>query len=138
MAPRRTMKKSARASETETVEAKKPDSKQEPEEGDSTLDAIKNLDGNDSDKDTDDDVDDLELADAIVDYTQAAAASLDPASDSSEDERPNKNTVGNIPYKEWYKDEEHVGYDVEGGKLLKSERRDALDRLLARNDSAKE
>jgi ribosome biogenesis protein ERB1 len=138
MAPRRTKKKSARASGTETVEAKKTDSKQELEEGDSTLDAIKNLDGNDSDKDTDDDVDDLELADAIVDYTQAAAASHDPASDSSEDEHPNKNTVGNIPYKEWYKDEEHVGYDVEGGKLIKSERRDALDRLLARNDSAKE
>lgn len=126
------------AETAETADRKKSESKGELREGDSTLDVISALDGSDSDKDTDDDVDDLELADAIVDYTQAAAASLDPASDSSEDERPNKNTVGNIPYKEWYKDEEHVGYDVEGRKLLKSGRKDALDKLLARNDSSKE
>lgn len=39
--------------------------------------------------------------------------SADPGSDSSEDERPNRNTIGEVPL-QWYKDEEHVGYDVEG------------------------
>jgi ribosome biogenesis protein ERB1 len=34
----------------------------------------------------------------------------DPGSDSSEDERPPRNTIGNVPL-EWYKDEQHIGYD---------------------------
>ena len=34
----------------------------------------------------------------------------DDGSDSSEDERPPKNTVGDVPL-EWYKHEEHIGYD---------------------------
>ena len=34
----------------------------------------------------------------------------DPGSDSSEDERPHRNTIGNVPL-EWYADEGHVGYD---------------------------
>ncbi|KAK9829975.1 hypothetical protein WJX72_008983 [[Myrmecia] bisecta] len=62
---------------------------------------------------------------------------VDPGSDSSEDERPNRNTIGNVPL-QWYKDEEHIGYDKEGSKLIKRERRDRLDALLARNDSGKE
>lgn len=32
----------------------------------------------------------------------------DPASDSSEDERAPRNTIGQVPL-EWYKDEEHIG-----------------------------
>lgn len=42
----------------------------------------------------------------------------DPASDSSEDERPARNTVGSVPL-EWYKAEEHVGYDLDGNKLVR-------------------
>jgi BOP1NT (NUC169) domain len=34
----------------------------------------------------------------------------DAGSDSSEDERPDRNTIGAVPL-EWYKDEEHIGYD---------------------------
>lgn len=34
----------------------------------------------------------------------------DDGSDSSEDERPARNTVGDVPL-EWYKNEEHIGYD---------------------------
>jgi len=34
----------------------------------------------------------------------------DEGSDSSEDERPSRNTVGNVPL-EWYAQEEHIGYD---------------------------
>uniref|UniRef100_A0A1D2A9E9 Ribosome biogenesis protein BOP1 homolog n=1 Tax=Auxenochlorella protothecoides TaxID=3075 RepID=A0A1D2A9E9_AUXPR len=60
----------------------------------------------------------------------------DPASDSSEDERPGRNTVGNVPL-EWYDAEEHIGYDKDGMKLVKKGRKDKLDTLLARNDSTK-
>lgn len=57
----------------------------------------------------------------------------DVASDSSEEERPQRNTVGEVPL-EWYSDEEHIGYDTEGQKIIKKDRKDALDRLLDRND----
>ncbi len=94
--------------------------------------------------------------------------SIDPGSDSSEDERPNRNTIGDVPL-QWYRDEDHVGYDLEvrggsagresrctqqlaawppdqpltvlrdskGGKIIRKQRKDALDRLLDRNDSKK-
>ncbi|KAH9599680.1 WD40 repeat [Trypanosoma melophagium] len=52
-------------------------------------------------------------------------------SDSSEDEAT-LNRVGDIPL-EWYKDESHYGYDIEGRKLMKSERT-ALERLLDATD----
>lgn len=54
--------------------------------------------------------------------------------DSSEDERPPRNTVGEVPL-EWYKDEEHIGYDRGGKKIIRRGRRDALERLLARADA---
>jgi hypothetical protein len=34
----------------------------------------------------------------------------DAGSDSSEDERPPRNTIGAVPL-EWYRDEDHIGYD---------------------------
>lgn len=59
----------------------------------------------------------------------------DAASDSSEEERPQRNTVGDVPL-EWYSDEEHIGYDKEGEKIIKKGRKDKLDQLLDRNDSS--
>jgi hypothetical protein len=41
--------------------------------------------------------------------------------------------VGDVPLK-WYKDEDHIGYDIKGTKINKSKRADKLDALLARND----
>ena len=51
-------------------------------------------------------------------------------------QRPNRNTVGNVPL-EWYKDEEHIGYDREGRKLTKKERKDRLDAFLEKSDNDK-
>lgn len=62
-----------------------------------------------------------------------ADAAADEDSDSSEDERPNRNTVGAVPL-EWYKDEDHVGYDLDGAKIARRARADRLDALLARQD----
>lgn len=45
--------------------------------------------------------------------------------------------VGEVPL-QWYKDEEHIGYDREGAKIAKQKRRDRLEALLARNDSSKD
>eukprot|EP00899_Mesostigma_viride_P002463 jgi/Mesvir1/12217/Mv00445-RA.1 len=56
--------------------------------------------------------------------------------DSSEDERPSRNTIGNVPLS-WYKDEKHIGYDIDGKKILKKERKDQIDAFLARADDPK-
>ncbi|GAQ87594.1 WD40 repeat nucleolar protein Bop1 [Klebsormidium nitens] len=57
-------------------------------------------------------------------------------SDSSEDERPDRNTVGNVPL-EWYKDEEHIGYTKHGKKIIKQKRKDELDKFLKQADDPK-
>ncbi|KAJ7520808.1 hypothetical protein O6H91_19G023800 [Diphasiastrum complanatum] len=58
-------------------------------------------------------------------------------SDSSEDEIPSRNTVGDVPFV-WYDNEEHIGYDIFGKKLRKKERRNQLDSFLARSDDLKD
>jgi ribosome biogenesis protein ERB1 len=56
--------------------------------------------------------------------------------DSSDGGRPNRNTAGDVPL-EWYREEGHVGYDVDGGRLDRRARGDRLDAVLARADSGK-
>uniref|UniRef100_A0A6B2KZB0 Ribosome biogenesis protein BOP1 homolog n=1 Tax=Arcella intermedia TaxID=1963864 RepID=A0A6B2KZB0_9EUKA len=54
-------------------------------------------------------------------------------SEDSENERT-LNTVGNVPL-EWYEDYDHVGYDLEGKKILKPNREDKIDQLLAQEQN---
>jgi hypothetical protein len=51
---------------------------------------------------------------------------------SSDDEAP-RNTIGNVPL-EWYKDSEHIGYDLTGKKIIKKGGKDGIDRFLASQD----
>lgn len=57
-------------------------------------------------------------------------------SDSSEDEVAPRNTIGDVPL-EWYKDEEHIGYDITGRKIKKHARKDKIDSFLAGVDDSK-
>ncbi|KAK9725457.1 hypothetical protein RND81_05G145000 [Saponaria officinalis] len=57
-------------------------------------------------------------------------------SDSSDDEVGPRNTIGGVPL-EFYKDEEHIGYDLSGKKLKKKDRKDKLDKFLASADDKK-
>ncbi|XP_008809816.2 ribosome biogenesis protein BOP1 homolog [Phoenix dactylifera] len=57
-------------------------------------------------------------------------------SDSSEDEVAPRNTIGEVPL-EWYKDEEHIGYDITGKKIRKHARKDKIDSFLAGVDDSK-
>lgn len=59
---------------------------------------------------------------------------VDEGSDSSEDERPPRNTVGEVPL-QWYNGEEHIGYDHDAKKLIKRTRKDKLETLLAQTDT---
>lgn len=43
--------------------------------------------------------------------------------------------VGEVPL-EWYKDEQHIGYDKAGNRIVKKGKRDKVDALLARNDGS--
>lgn len=47
-----------------------------------------------------------------------------------------RNTVGDVPL-EWYKEEEHIGYDLAGKKIKKKEKQDKLDSFLASVDDSK-
>ena len=59
---------------------------------------------------------------------------IDDGSESSEDERPPRNTVGDVPLV-WYKDEQHIGYDRDAKKLIRRAKKDKLDTLLAQTDT---
>ncbi|KAL6611353.1 hypothetical protein ACP70R_039281 [Stipagrostis hirtigluma subsp. patula] len=57
-------------------------------------------------------------------------------SDSSEDEVAPRNTVGDVPL-EWYKNEEHIGYDISGRKIKKRDREGRIEAYLKNADDAK-
>jgi hypothetical protein len=56
-----------------------------------------------------------------------------PEAEESEDET--HNTVGNVPM-HWYEDYPHIGYDVDGKKIMKKQGpvKDEMDRFLDRTD----
>ena len=54
-------------------------------------------------------------------------------SDDSDDE-PERNRVGNIPLK-WYDEEDHIGYDMAGEKVLKTLSTSEIDQLLNAADN---
>ncbi|TKW10171.1 hypothetical protein SEVIR_6G144900v4 [Setaria viridis] len=68
-----------------------------------------------------------------ADSDEAAAAE---ESDSSEDEVAPRNTVGDVPL-EWYKEEEHIGYDIDGRKIKKRDREGRIEAYLRNADDAK-
>jgi len=51
---------------------------------------------------------------------------------SSDDEAP-RNTIGDVPV-EWYKDYDHIGYDVTGAKIAKKDHGDRIDAFLKSQD----
>ena len=69
-------------------------------------------------------------AEAEANGSDAATPAVEES--DSEDEMP-INTVGNIPL-EWYDDFDHVGYDLDGQKILRGSQKDELDALIARFD----
>jgi len=56
-----------------------------------------------------------------------------PESDSEEDGPVMRNPVGNVPM-EWYKDEKHIGYSLDGKKIIRRHNKDSLDRHLDKAD----
>ncbi|CAL4998536.1 unnamed protein product [Urochloa decumbens] len=88
----------------------------------------------------DDDEDSLSFEDSGSGSGSGSDADSDEAaaeeSDSSEDEVAPRNTVGDVPL-EWYKDEEHIGYDIDGRKIKKRDREGRIEAYLKNADDAK-
>jgi len=61
------------------------------------------------------------------------AADEDDSSDDSQDDAP-RNRIGNVPL-EWYKDEDHVGYDLAGEKIIRTLSGGEIDALLESKDN---
>ncbi|CAE8656306.1 unnamed protein product, partial [Polarella glacialis] len=57
----------------------------------------------------------------------------DGSSDDSEDDAP-RNRIGNVPL-HWYKDEDHVGYDIGGEKIVRTLSTGEIDMLLESKDN---
>ena len=73
--------------------------------------------------------------DAVEATKKAGVEVVDEYADyDSSDEEEIRNTVGNIPM-EWYKDYEHIGYDLDGKKIMKSQQMDELDEFLDKMDN---
>ena len=51
----------------------------------------------------------------------------------SSDEEDVVNTIGNVPL-EWYRDFDHLGYDIDAEKILRPERFNEIDNFLAKHD----
>nr|CCA19917.1 conserved hypothetical protein [Albugo laibachii Nc14] len=67
-----------------------------------------------------------------------ANGSLEKASrlhidDLSSDDEETRNTIGNVPLR-WYDEYEHIGYSVDGQKLIKSKNADNIDNVLSTHD----
>ena len=50
------------------------------------------------------------------------------------DPSPSRPPPGNVPL-EWYDEFDHVGYDLEGRKIMRGARKDELDALIDRFDN---
>ncbi|CAL1539984.1 unnamed protein product [Lymnaea stagnalis] len=89
-------------------------------------------DSEDDDSEDDSDSDEEKNDDQIEEVLDTVTQNDEYEYDSS-DEEDVRNTIGNIPV-EWYDDYEHIGYDVEGRKLIKPNHGDALDEFLQKAD----
>ncbi|KMZ67822.1 putative Ribosome biogenesis protein bop1 [Zostera marina] len=99
-------------------------------------------DGDDVEETSEDEDGDLEEDDECIVFGGKKAESSNERSiaaaeesDSSEDEVPNRNTIGDVPL-EWYEGEEHIGYDKTGKKIKKQAKKDKLDSFLAGADNS--
>lgn len=53
--------------------------------------------------------------------------------DLSSDDEESRNTIGNVPLR-WYDEYEHIGYDLGGKKLIRSDQGDHIDNAIAAKD----
>ncbi|XP_073233221.1 ribosome biogenesis protein bop1-B-like [Porites lutea] len=63
----------------------------------------------------------------------AKKSAMNLEEDNTSDEEDARNTIGNIPV-EWYNEYPHIGYDLDGKRILKPATADELDEFLSKMD----
>ncbi|RHY34753.1 hypothetical protein DYB32_000696 [Aphanomyces invadans] len=53
--------------------------------------------------------------------------------DLSSDDEEAHNTIGNVPLR-WYEEYDHIGYTVDGQKIIKQNKSDGIDDAIAAKD----
>ncbi|KAF9544614.1 Ribosome biogenesis protein erb1 [Mortierella hygrophila] len=118
-------------------------------DGDSIADSQEELDDEDAEEEDESDFDDLveddidpnfghNLNEPLApesDYNPIVREypEIDPVYDSDSSTEENDNTVGNIPM-HWYDDYPHIGYDIDGKKIMRPATGDELDKFLSTMD----
>lgn len=64
---------------------------------------------------------------------EGGVARVEDSSSEEDGDGLRRNTVGNIP-SHWYADEDHIGYDLDGNRITRKQRRDELDEFLRKMD----
>mmetsp|Transcript_46714 Transcript_46714/g.130049 ORF Transcript_46714/g.130049 Transcript_46714/m.130049 type:complete len:760 (-) Transcript_46714:90-2369(-) len=90
-------------------------------------------DAGEDDEDEDEDEEEEEDEDDSVDDVGGVEAGEATSSDDSEDDAP-RNRIGNVPLK-FYEDEDHVGYDLSGEKIMRTLKSGEIDALLESKDN---
>ncbi|RLN87927.1 hypothetical protein BBJ28_00013722 [Nothophytophthora sp. Chile5] len=138
------------ASETESSDADNEDEEDEEEEESDDEFEDQGSSSDDDSGDEQDDEEDAELTELekktrrfTVDREKEVQkmredGSLQVASqlhidDLSSDDEENINTIGNVPLR-WYEDYDHIGYDVEGKRIMKTNNGDGIDNAIAAKD----
>ncbi|CAH0489408.1 unnamed protein product [Peronospora farinosa] len=138
--------------ETEEEEEEEEEKESETEESDDEEDDEFEDQGSSSDNDSDDDDEEedaelMELEKETRHFTvdrekeiqkmredgSLSVASQLHVDDLSSDDEENVNTIGNVPLR-WYEDYDHIGYNVEGKKIIKSNNGDGIDDAIAAKD----
>ncbi|TYZ60537.1 hypothetical protein PybrP1_003070 [[Pythium] brassicae (nom. inval.)] len=138
------------SSEDADSEASGSDDEEEEGSGDDSDDGFEDQ-GSSSEEEEDADEEDAELTEAerktrrfTIDRERQMQQMRDDGSlqvasqlhidDLSSDDEETINTIGNVPLR-WYEDYDHIGYDVEGKKILKSNAGgDGIDMAIAAKD----
>ena len=91
------------------------------------------LDEEEDEEDEEDDVKEYESKRLRVLRKKKALPEIQAVYDSDTSDEETINTVGNIPM-EWYEDFPHIGYDINGKKIMKPAQGDDLDKFLSNID----
>lgn len=91
-------------------------------------------DENDKNGKNDNDDDDIEEEGISDEDSVNKKHSFKIDEEDTSDEEDIRNTVGNIPL-EWYRDLDHLGYDIHGNKIMKPVKGDAIDDFISKMEN---
>ncbi|KAG0345940.1 Ribosome biogenesis protein erb1 [Podila humilis] len=117
--------------EENEVDEEEEDEEEDEEEGDSELDEM--INGGVIDPNFGHNLNEPLAPESDYNPIKREYPEIDPVYDSDSSTEENDNTVGNIPM-HWYDDYPHIGYDLDGKKIMRPATGDELDKFLSTMD----